>query len=96
VVPSGRPGKTDNPRNVAIPQSALVALDDHRERQDEFRQQFGPDYQASDLIFTNPDGSPLRPDSISAAVSLLFRKLKLPMGTSLHSLRHTHTVAPPG
>ncbi len=26
-----------------------------------------------------------------AAVSLLFRRLKLPKGASLHSLRHTHT-----
>ena len=43
-----------------------------------------------DLIIANPDGSLLRPDSISAAVSALFRKLKLPKGTSLHTLRHTH------
>jgi integrase len=43
-----------------------------------------------DLIFANPDGTPLRPDSISSAVSLLFRRLKLPEGASLHSLRHTH------
>jgi integrase len=27
---------------------------------------------------------------MSASVSLLFRRLKLPVGTSLHSLRHTH------
>ena len=44
-----------------------------------------------DLIFANPDGSPLKPDSVSASVSLLFRRLKLPKGASLHSLRHTHT-----
>jgi integrase len=42
------------------------------------------------LVFANPDGTPLKPDSVSASVSLLFRKLKLPKGTSLHSLRHTH------
>ena len=34
--------------------------------------------------------APLRPDSISASVSALFRKLKLPKGTSLQSLRHSH------
>ncbi len=63
----------------------------HRERQDEFRQQFGPDYRSDlDLIFANPDGTPLKPDSVSAAVSALFRRLKLPKGASLHSLRHTH------
>ena len=56
------------------------------------RREFGLDYRVDlDLIFANPDGTPLKPDSISAAVSLLFRRLKLPKGTSLHSLRHTHT-----
>jgi hypothetical protein len=34
--------------------------------------------------------SPLKPDTVSAAVSLLFRSLKLPKGASLHTLRHTH------
>ena len=43
-----------------------------------------------DLIFANPDGSPFKPDSISSSVSLLFRRLKLPKGASLHSLRHSH------
>lgn len=76
----------------SLPASAIAALNAHCKRQDEFRRQFGPDYHADlDLIFANPDGAPLKPDSISAAVSLLFRRLKLPKGASLHSLRHTHT-----
>jgi integrase len=83
--------KDDKPRTIKIPASALAALETHRRRQEEFRQQFGPDYRAGDLIFANPDGSPLKPDSVSAAVSLVFRRLKLPKGASLHSLRHTHT-----
>ena len=84
--------KTDRPRVVKIPESTLVTIEAHRKRQDEFRRQFGPDYKADeDLVFANPDGTPLKPDSISAAVSLLFRRLKLPKGASLHSLRHTHT-----
>jgi integrase len=61
--------------------------------QDELRGKFGTDYSADlDLIFTNPDGTPLKPDSISASVSNLFRKLKLPKpkGASLHMLRHSH------
>jgi integrase len=83
--------KTDNPHVVALPPSILDPLEEHRQQQHRFRQQFGPDYRAElDLIFANPDGTPLKPDSVSASVSLLFRKLKLPKGTSLHSLRHTH------
>jgi integrase len=84
--------KTDEPRPVSLPTSAIAALNAHCKRQNEFRRQFAPDYRTDlDLIFANPDGTPLKPDSISSAVSLLFRRLHLPKGTSLHSLRHTHT-----
>lgn len=43
-----------------------------------------------DLIFAQPDGTPLKPDSVSSKISLLCRKLKLPKGASLHTLRHSH------
>lgn len=83
--------KTERSRDVKVPESALAALDVHRKRQNELRFQFGPDYRSDlDLIFASPDGTPLRPDSISSAVSLLFRRLGLPKGASLHSLRHSH------
>jgi integrase len=84
--------KTERPRVVKIPESTLTTIEAHRKHQDEFRRQFGADYRADlDLIFANPDGTPLKPNSVSATVSLLFRRLKLPKGASLHSLRHTHT-----
>jgi site-specific recombinase XerD len=71
--------------------SAIAALGDHGKVQDEFRRQHGPEYRADlDLIFANPDRNPFKSDSISAAVSLLFRRPKLPKGASLHSLRHSH------
>ena len=50
-----------------------------------------PDYRRDlDLIFANPDGSPLMPDSVSATLSRLCRTLGLPKGASLHVLRHSH------
>jgi integrase len=83
--------KTDRARDVKVPKSALAALETHRKRQDGFRRHFGPDYRAElDLVFANPDGTALRPNSISSAVSLLFLKVGLPKGASLHSLRHSH------
>jgi len=76
---------------VSLPDSTLAILESHRTRQNEFRRQFGSDYQTDlDLIFANEDGSPLRPDSISASISALCKRLKLPKGTSLHTLRHSH------
>jgi len=76
-------------RVVTIPVSALKTLQAHRKKQEPYREHFGNSYQG-DYIFCNPDGSPLKPDTVSAAVSLLFRSLKLPKGASLHTLRHTH------
>lgn len=84
--------KSERPRMVTLPESALAVLDVHRARQSTFREQFGKMYRTDlDLIFCNEDGSFLRPDSISSSVSALFKRLKLPKGASLHSLRHTHT-----
>jgi integrase len=86
--------KTEKPRLVALPASAITALAAHRRQQDEFRHQFGPGYRADlDLVFANPDGTPLKPDSISASVSALFKRLKIPKpkGGALHLLRHSHT-----
>jgi len=76
-------------RTITIPPSALKKLQAHKKGQEEYRAHFGDSYQ-DDFIFCNPDGSPLKPDTISASVSLLFRNMKLPKGASLHTLRHTH------
>ena len=83
--------KTEEPRKVELPPSMVACLETHRMSQDEFRRQFGPDYRCDlDLIFANPDGSPLMPNSISSTVSRLCRRLGLPKGASLHVLRHSH------
>ena len=83
--------KTERPRRVNMPESILAALKQYRQEQEKFRQKFGPDYRSDlDLIFANPDGTPLKPDTISASISLLCRRLGLPQGVSLHTLRHSH------
>jgi site-specific recombinase XerD len=83
--------KTDEPRKVEMPPSLLACLEAYRLRQDELRRQFGPAYRSDlDLIFANPDGSPLMPNSVTSTVSRLCRRLGLPKGASLHVLRHSH------
>lgn len=83
---------TEEARVIKVPEETLAKLEAHRKRQDEFRRQFGPGYRNDlDLIFANSDGSPFKPDSISATVSALFKRLKIPKpkGGSLHLLRHS-------
>jgi integrase len=83
--------KNKKGRTVSLPASTIPLLQQHRAHQEVFRRQFGPDYKCDlDLVFANPDGSPLLPNSISAAASALCRRIKLPKGTSLHTLRHSH------
>jgi site-specific recombinase XerD len=45
---------------------------------------------ALDLIFANPNGTPLKPNSVSATVSRVCKKAGLPKAASLHVLRHSH------
>jgi integrase len=85
--------KEDEIHYVTVPSDLAMALEEHRQLQREFETQFGASYQDHDLIFANEDGTPLRPDSVSASVSALCKSLGLPKGTSLHSLRHTHASA---
>jgi integrase len=84
--------KTEDTRILLIPKEALTVLEEHRKRQDEFRKQLGPAYKRDlDLIFCDPDGSPLKPDSVSAKITHLFQRVGIekPKGASLHLLRHT-------
>jgi site-specific recombinase XerD len=70
----------------------MQALEEHRKQQQELRKQFGPAYRTDlDLIFCEPGGSPLKPDSVSAKITHLFKRVGIekPKGASLHLLRHT-------
>jgi hypothetical protein len=69
----------------------MSVLQEHRENQRKNRDHFGPDYRTDlDLIFATSDGSFLKPDSVSAKVSLALRKIGFKKGISLHTLRHSH------
>lgn len=83
--------KNGEPRTIILDDQTLTVLAQHRREQEAYRAHFGAEYQGN-LIFANPDGTPLKPDSVSSAVSLLFRRLKVPKpkGAALHLFRHTH------
>jgi len=88
-----KPTKTRQARVVALPASLLEYLRLHRQKQEEDRRLFGPDYRADlDLVFADPAGRPLLPSSVSRAVVRAARELGL-KGVGLHSLRHSHASA---
>ncbi len=45
----------------------------------------------NDLVFSNPDGSPLQPDGITKAFTRIARSIGL-YGVRFHDLRHTHAT----
>lgn len=78
-------------RRFSLPISTIEALREHRAKQVHNRQMFGGDYRTDlDLVFATPEGNYLKPDSVTAKVSALARRLGFPKGVSLHTLRHTH------
>jgi len=83
--------KSEKPRPISIPQSAIEILKMIQSGQEHNRHMFGPDYRRDlDLVFCGPDGSYLKPDSVSSKCSLIAKKAGL-KSVSLHTLRHSHT-----
>ena len=82
--------KNGKPRRVVIGPATITALEDHRRAQGESRRLFGKDYRSDlDLIFADPQGNYLKPDSVTATACRIARKAGL-SGVGLHSLRHSH------
>jgi len=78
-------------RIISLSRSTVEALKAHKIRQQINREKFGNVYRNDlDLVICDEMGDYLKPGSVSAKVSLLMRKLGLPKGNSLHTLRHSH------
>jgi integrase len=76
-------------RTVALPPSAILVLNEHREKQMRDRAIVGTALTDGDLVFSHPDGMPLRPNTITRAWTILaaFAGLKV---IRLHDARHSH------
>ncbi|HEY1754190.1 MAG TPA: tyrosine-type recombinase/integrase [Bryobacteraceae bacterium] len=81
--------KSEEPRQLGVPEWAIEVLNEHRTEQDRDRALFGARYIDNNLIFCQPDGNYYSPDRLGARVVELMRKVGL-QGVSLHSLRHSH------
>jgi len=51
----------------------------------------GKPLSPNDFVFSNPDGSPIQPDSITKAFTRVSRSIGL-YGVRFHDLRHTHAT----
>ncbi len=78
-------------RSVAMSPALSVMLRTHKEEQEAFCEEIGTQIQATDLVFSHPDGSPIRPGSVTRAFKELSKAVGL-NGLRFHDLRHTHAT----
>ena len=76
-------------RMIALSPSASLVLKEHRERQDAMRLMLGEPLIDEDLVFSQPDGRPLLPDTITHAWIKLAKRTGL-KNIRLHDARHSH------
>lgn len=76
-------------RTVALAPLTCVVLREHRDKQGALSTMRGKRLEDSDLVFSQSDGAPLLPDSITHAWVKLARGVGL-QGIRLHDARHTH------
>ncbi len=76
-------------RTVALPPSAILVLNEHREKQKLDRAMLGIPLTGDDLVFSQFDGKPLRPNTITRAWTILAARCGVKV-IRLHDARHTH------
>lgn len=76
-------------RVIDLDGDTVLLLQRHRSRQRELFLRLGVTASASDRVFTNEIGDPIRPDSVGQAFGRLVKAAGVP-AIRLHDLRHTH------
>ncbi len=78
-------------RQIALSPSLAILLWEHRLKQEYTRELLGKSLMPTDLVFSHPDGRPLRPNTVSRALPEITRSIGL-NGVRLHDLRHAHAT----
>ncbi|MBW7572428.1 tyrosine-type recombinase/integrase [Caproiciproducens faecalis] len=76
-------------RTIKLPSQAFEVLKGYKVWQTEKRLKMGDRWEVSDRIFTQYDGKPIHPDSVTGWFRDFIAKTDLPQIT-IHSLRHTN------
>ena len=85
----GAPKTTKGRRMVFLSPSTAQLLQEHKEKQEEQRAALGIPLEDDDLIFSDLEGKPFLPDTVSHAWVKLVKRIGLE-GIRLHDARHTH------
>ncbi|MFC1970878.1 tyrosine-type recombinase/integrase [Chloroflexota bacterium] len=83
------PKSTKGRRMLSLSPSAALLLQEHKDKQSAQRVILGIPLKEDGLIFSTPEGKPLRPNTITRAWSMLATRCGL-KGIRFHDARHTH------
>lgn len=78
-------------RIIKLADMVFIELEKHRKQQNAVRLKLGDRWMGNDFIFTQWDGKPIHPDSLTSWLHKFIEKNHLPY-TNVHSLRHTNAT----
>jgi integrase len=83
------PKSAKSRRTIALSPSAILTLKEHKEKQALERAMLGTPLRDGDLVFSDLEGKPLRPNTITRAWTMLAARAGVKV-IRLHDARHTH------
>ena len=83
------PKSAKSRRAIALSPSSVLVLAEHKERQEGIRAMIGAPLNQDDLVFSTPEGKPLRPNTVTRVWTTLAVKAGVKR-IRLHDARHTH------
>jgi len=84
-----QPKSARSRRTIALSPSSILTLREHKDRQEGIRAMLGVPLKGEDLVFSTPEGKPLRPNTVSRAWTALASRAGVKV-IRLHDARHTH------
>ena len=84
-----QPKSVKSRRTIALSPSSVLTLMEHKEKQEAVHTMLGIPLKQDDLLFSTPEGKPLRPNTITRAWTTLATKAGV-KPIRLHDARHTH------
>ena len=84
-----QPKSAKSRRTIALSPSAILTLQENKEKQEATRAKLGVPLKDDALVFSTLEGKPLRPNTVSRAWTMLAARAGVKV-IRLHDARHTH------